>query len=154
MLKLPSELKTTQKRKSSLPDPDLQLEGYKLLGRLGRGGFSDVYVVRRRTTGKLFALKVISKKIAANWKGELVRREFEILRDTRHPLIVQLDCAFTVQDGYIFVMDYCPGGTVFEALKRAGRFEEDRALIYIAEMLLVINYLHENEIIYRDVKAS
>jgi len=52
------------------------------------------------------------------------------------------------------VMDFMPGGELFFHLRRSGRFTEDRARYYIAEILLALEYVHGNQIIYRDLKPE
>ena len=52
-------------------------------------------------------------------------------------------------------LDYCPGGEVFTYLRRAGHFDEDTARFYVAEMVLVLEFLHEHQTIaYRDMKPE
>jgi serine/threonine protein kinase len=52
------------------------------------------------------------------------------------------------------VLEYCPCGDVGDILKKQKRFSEEVAKIYIAEILLAIEYLHSNGIIYRDLKPD
>lgn len=52
-------------------------------------------------------------------------------------------------------LDYCPGGEVFTYLRRAGRFDEDTARFYVAEMVLILEFLHDHQgIAYRDMKPE
>ena len=52
-------------------------------------------------------------------------------------------------------LDYCPGGEVFTYLRRATRFDEDTARFYVAEMVLILEFLHEHQnIAYRDMKPE
>lgn len=51
-------------------------------------------------------------------------------------------------------MEYCPGGDMGQALAKHRRFELDIAKIYAAEIVLAIEYLHKNEIIFRDLKPD
>jgi len=47
-------------------------------------------------------------------------------------------------------MDFCPGGELFNQLKKKGRFDEESAKFYTAETILALQYLHEKlDIIYR-----
>jgi protein kinase A len=52
-------------------------------------------------------------------------------------------------------LDYCPGGEVFSYLRKAKRFDEDTARFYAAEIVLVLEFLHEREgVAYRDLKPE
>ncbi len=50
-------------------------------------------------------------------------------------------------------MEYVNGGELFFHLSREKRFTEDRARFYCAEICLAIGYLHDNQILYRDIKV-
>jgi protein kinase A len=52
-------------------------------------------------------------------------------------------------------LDYCPGGEVFSYLRKAKRFDENTARFYAAEIVLIIEFLHETEgVAYRDLKPE
>jgi RAC serine/threonine-protein kinase len=62
--------------------------------------------------------------------------------------------AFQSKDKLYFVLDYCPGGELFFHLGQLGRFSEDRARFYAAEIVLAISYVHRLGIVYRDLKPE
>jgi len=51
-------------------------------------------------------------------------------------------------------MEYCPGGDLFEQMKIKKKFSEDEARLYLAEIIVAIEFLHKNKIIYRDLKPE
>ena len=51
-------------------------------------------------------------------------------------------------------MEYCPGGDLGKLLRKQGKLDEATAKVYIAEILLSIQYLHKREIIFRDLKPD
>jgi serine/threonine protein kinase len=51
-------------------------------------------------------------------------------------------------------MEYVNGGELFFHLSRERIFPEERTRFYGAEILLALDYLHQNGIIYRDLKVS
>lgn len=134
-------------------DPCYSMEAYKPLQLLGKGGFSRVYLVRKLDSGKIYAMKIISKKYASKWGGELVKREFQLMKEVNHPLIVDLMFAFPTETTYNFVLEFCPGGSLFDNLVKDKCFDLERSLIYFAEILLMIEYLHSMGILFRDFKV-
>ena len=52
------------------------------------------------------------------------------------------------------VMEYMPGGELFTLLRKVGCFPEYVAVLYAAELVLAIEYLHNNNVIYRDLKLE
>lgn len=71
-----------------------------------------------------------------------------------HPFIVKLHCAFQTNSKLYLIMDFINGGELFYHLKRERRFDEDRVRFYAAECVLAIEHLHNNGIIYRDLKPE
>lgn len=53
-----------------------------------------------------------------------------------------------------FVIDFLNGGELFTYLRKEQRFKEDRAKLYVAEIIDAIGCLHQNGIIYRDLKPE
>ncbi|CAM0137822.1 unnamed protein product [Umbelopsis sp. WA50703] len=124
---------------------------------LGKGDVGKVYLVRQKTTEKLYAMKVLSKKemIKRN-KIKRALAEQEILASSNHPFIVTLYHSFQSQDYLYFVMEYCMGGEFFRALQlRPGKcLNEEGARFYAAEVVAALEYLHLMGFIYRDLKPE
>jgi serine/threonine protein kinase len=77
-----------------------------------------------------------------------------VLGYVRHPFIVGLNYAFQTSDKFYFVLDYCAGGELFFHLGKVQRFPEPRARFYAAEITLAIEYVHNLDVIYRDLKPE
>ena len=85
---------------------------------------------------------------------EHAKSERDILFEIKHPFIVRLRFSFQSEDKLYFITDYYNGGTLFYHLKKSICFSEIRAKYYAAELLLALNHLHSQHIIYRDLKLE
>lgn len=85
-------------------------EDFELLQPLGSGSFGDVYVVRYRRTGKLYAMKVLNKNLYVT-RGILryAQAERDVLSSVKSPFIAKLAFAFQTADELVLVMEYCAG---------------------------------------------
>jgi len=63
---------------------------YKILETIGKGSFSSVKKAKKRATGELFAVKVLSKKKMSEEDRIHLKTEVEILKLLDHPNIVRL----------------------------------------------------------------
>jgi serine/threonine protein kinase len=130
-------------------------ESFQLLKVIGRGGFSKVFLVRKKDSGLLFAMKLMEKDfIRQDGKFRQVMCERKIMEKLDHPFIVKLHYAFQTEHDLSFVMDLCAGGELFYLLHQHGRLSEDAARFYFAEILLGLEYLHDRQIVYRDMKPE
>lgn len=62
--------------------------------------------------------------------------------------------AFQTENKLFLVLDYCSGGELFFHLGKVGRFPEARAKFYSAQIILALEYIHQKDIIYRDLKPE
>jgi serine/threonine protein kinase len=67
---------------------------------------------------------------------------------------VGLNYAFQTRDKLFLILEYCPGGDLGKVLEQEKRFDEGRARIYLAEILLALEDLHKRDIIFRDLKPD
>ena len=68
--------------------------------------------------------------------------------------MTKLFSTFQNKDYVFFVMEYLSGGDLFFHLQAEGRFTEERARFYSAEVVLGLQFLHSNGIIHRDLKLE
>mmetsp|Transcript_22774 Transcript_22774/g.26771 ORF Transcript_22774/g.26771 Transcript_22774/m.26771 type:complete len:700 (-) Transcript_22774:222-2321(-) len=139
-------------------DAKLKITDFDLLKVVGKGAFGKVMLVRKRSgadKGNTFAMKVLKKSmIIAKGQVEHTNSERSILREIDHPFIVCLRYAFQSDEKLYLVTDYYSGGSLFYHLRKARGFSENRTRFYAAELLLALCHLHENHIIYRDLKLE
>ncbi|XP_076338043.1 ribosomal protein S6 kinase beta-1-like [Tachypleus tridentatus] len=132
---------------------------FELLRVLGKGGYGKVFQVRKVTgkdTNKIFAMKVLKKAtIVRNQKDTAhTKAERNILEAVKHPFIVDLIYAFQTGGKLYLILEYLSGGELFMHLEREGIFLEDTASFYLSEILLALEHLHKEGIIYRDLKPE
>lgn len=130
---------------------------FQKIKMLGRGDVGKVYLVREKKSGKLFAMKVLSKKeMIERKKIKRALTEQEILATANHPFIVTLYHSFQSEQYLYFCMEYCMGGEFFRALQsRPGKcLSEDGSRFYAAEVTAALEYLHLMGFIYRDLKPE
>lgn len=144
----------------------LRRQDFDLLKTLGTGTFARVWLVKLsgRKTGSgsdggknIFALKILRKVDVIRLKQvEHVRNERNVLAAVAgHPFITTMVASFQDADTLYMLLDYCPGGEVFSYLRRARRFNEPTSQFYAAEIVLVLEFLHEKEAVaYRDLKPE
>ncbi|KAJ3047340.1 RAC-gamma serine/threonine-protein kinase [Rhizophlyctis rosea] len=118
---------------------------------LGRGKFAKVLLCSQKSTQKVYAIKVLHKH---SGDDENSRQESQILRSVQHPFIVGLYYAFQSKERLYLVMEYINGGELYFHVSNFGRFSEERVRFYGAEILLAVDYLHEKDVVYRDLKLE
>jgi protein kinase N len=81
------------------------------------------------------------------------KRIFEVANSMRHPFLVNLFACFQTKSHVCFVMEYAAGGDLMMHI-HADVFTEPRTVFYTGCVVLGLQYLHENKIIYRDLKLD
>ncbi|PHT51206.1 putative serine/threonine protein kinase IRE4 [Capsicum baccatum] len=131
------------------------IDDFEIIKPISRGAFGRVFLARKRSTGDLFAIKVL-KKLDLLRKNDIDRilAERNILITVRNPFVVRFFYSFTSKDYLYLVMEYLNGGDLFSLLKKVGCLEEDVARTYVAELVLALEYLHSLGIVHRDLKPD
>jgi protein-serine/threonine kinase len=138
-------------------------KSFSVIKLLGTGSFGEVFLVilkikfrwKNRDSGKLYAMKVLKKdKIIGRNLTRYAMTERNVMSVSNHPFIVSLQYAFQTEDRLFLVMEYCPGGDLSNYLEAEEYFSEDRARLYLAEIILAIEDLHSRGIIFRDLKPD
>jgi serine/threonine protein kinase len=157
---------------NSLTEPELVIgpKDFKVHAILGKGSFGEVYLVEKIDDKKIYAMKVLYKNniiskhnclplliliiIVEHNLTRYALTEKNVLSNLNHPFIVKLHYSFQTPSKLFMILDFCPGGDLGEHLQVEHRFTEDRAKIYICEILTALEHLHKNNIIYRDLKPD
>jgi len=133
------------------------LEDFHFITVLGRGYFGKVMLAEEKNTKKLLAIKMLRKQYIVekddiqNMMSE--KSVFLRVSSSNHPFFVNLHSCFTNNSCVYFVMEYIQGGDLIYHV-RQDDFTPERAKFYSCEILLALEYLHKNNIIYRDLKLD
>ncbi|KAF8939277.1 hypothetical protein BGZ47_008233 [Haplosporangium gracile] len=136
----------------------VSIDDFQLIKVLGKGCMGKVILVREHKSKKLFALKAISKEwVILQREIEHTKSERNILANVArisHPFLIKLRYSFQSNAQLFMVLDYYPGGDIATQLAKWHRFEPERCLFYAAEIVLGIEELHRQGIVYRDLKPE
>ncbi|KAG0273068.1 hypothetical protein BGZ95_011127 [Linnemannia exigua] len=136
----------------------VSIEDFQLIKVLGRGCMGKVMLVREHKSKRLFALKAISKEwVILQREIEHTKSERNILANVArisHPFLIKLRHSFQSNAQLFMVLDYYPGGDIATQLAKWHKFEPERCLFYAAEIVLGIEELHRQGIVYRDLKPE
>jgi aurora kinase len=122
---------------------------------LGKGNFGQVYLVRHRITGSVYALKVLIKSEIYQRKIEKqIQREIEIQRQLRHPKILKLYGHFHDSKRIFLILEFAGKGELYKHLRKEKKFAEWKAAYYIAQIVTGLKYLHKKRVIHRDIKPE
>ncbi|CAD8110706.1 unnamed protein product [Paramecium sonneborni] len=133
----------------------MSIEDYDILKCIGVGGFSRVYLVRKRDNGLFYAMKLIDKNfILKSNKEIIICNEKYVMEQLNSPYLAKLFYSFETKFYLVFVMEYCAGGELFYHLRKWKRLQEPLAKQYFVQVCLAINELHKFGIVYRDIKPE
>ncbi|KAJ0910238.1 putative protein kinase AGC-MAST family [Helianthus annuus] len=131
------------------------IEDFEIIKPISRGAFGRVFLARKRATGDVFAIKVLKKADMIRKNAvQSILAERDILISARNPFVVRFFYSFTCRENLYLVMEYLNGGDLFSLLKNLGCLEENMARVYIAELVLALEYLHSLNVIHRDLKPD
>ena len=122
---------------------------------IGKGSFGRVTLAQHCPSKRLVALKSVLKADLAS-AGDSFRSssEGDILKRLEHPFLIKLFATLQDAGSIYFVTEYVPGGNFQQQLNTHGQLSERIVRFYSAEIVLALEYLHKNNIMYRDLKPE
>ncbi|EKM82649.1 hypothetical protein AGABI1DRAFT_68456 [Agaricus bisporus var. burnettii JB137-S8] len=128
---------------------------------IGAGSFGKVYLGMDASNGLLMAVKQVELPTGSLPNQErkksmlnALEREIELLKNLQHENIVQYLYS-SVDDEFLNIfLEYVPGGSVATLLRNYGAFEETLVKNFVRQILSGLSYLHERDIIHRDIKGA
>ncbi|TIC03406.1 kinase-like protein [Wallemia mellicola] len=133
------------------------LDNFNFIAVIGKGNFGKVMLAEEKRSSSLFAIKVLKKEfIIENDEVESTRSEKRVFLSAakqRHPFLLGLHSCFQTETRIYFVMEYVSGGDLMLHIQRQ-QFTPRQAKFYASEVLLALEYFHQEGIVYRDLKLD
>ncbi|EEF49828.1 mitogen activated protein kinase kinase kinase 3, mapkkk3, mekk3, putative [Ricinus communis] len=127
---------------------------------IGCGAFGHVYMGMNLDSGELLAVKqvLIAANGATRERAQAHIRELEeevkLLKNLSHPNIVRYLGTVTEEETLNILLEFVPGGSISSLLGKFGSFPEAVIRTYTQQLLLGLEYLHNNGIMHRDIKGA
>eukprot|EP00760_Papus_ankaliazontas_P013203 PhM_4_TR15662/c6_g1_i1/m.3406/K20717/YDA; mitogen-activated protein kinase kinase kinase YODA len=135
---------------------------YKRGAQIGSGAYGTVAIALNELTGELMAVKTIevcADDTQLQRRLSVLQTEIDMLRTLEHPNIVQYYFAERTKLpsgnlGMNIFMEYVPGGSILGVLRQFGALSEVVVASYTEQILLALLYLHESNVVHRDIKSA
>ncbi|XP_064797685.1 serine/threonine-protein kinase greatwall isoform X2 [Oncorhynchus masou masou] len=131
------------------------IEDFVVLKPISRGAFGKVYLARKKSNARLYAIKVVKKADMRDKNmADQMKAERDALALSKSPFVVHLFYCLQSATKVYLVMEYLIGGDVKSLLHIYGYFDEDMSVKYISEVARALDYLHRHGITHRDLKPD
>lgn len=129
---------------------------FEIEGLVARGAFGKVVKVRKKDSGVTYVMKVLSKSRIILENAVQQCKDEALIQVTcgQHPFIVNCLHFWQSKKHLFLVIDYVPDGELLELWKQYATFPEDVVLIFIAELAITLDYLHNAGVMHRDLKME
>lgn len=142
-------------------EPGTQLDNYRIVRMIGRGGMGAVYLAEHTSLQKQYAIKVLPEELSGDSRfRERFREEGRRMASLEHPGILPIYYAGEWEGRHYFAMEYLSGGDLEGRMKAQTEngtieplpVEEVRAIL--VQLLEALSYAHEKGVIHRDLKPA
>jgi len=124
---------------------------------LGRGSYANVFLGRHTKTAEVVAIKAMDWDRLTKGKDKLrqaLENEIRIMSESDHPNIVRLYDSLREGCNLNLILEYCGGGSLEEYLLKKGPLPEEEVLHWLHELALGLKFLHDRNIVHRDIKPG
>lgn len=134
--------------------PSRLMEKYEKLSQVGEGSYGKVYKCRARDTGQLVAIKKFQESEEDPLIKKIALREIRMLKNLKHPNLVNLIEVFRRKRKLHLVFEYCERTVLNELEKHPKGVPMPTTTSIIWQTLQAVNYCHMHNCIHRDVKPE
>lgn len=144
------------KQDKSFLQRKMQITDFHVVRKLRQGNFGKVYVCFNHKTEKLYAIKVLDRiYVEKSQIIQYIMNEEQILRTVpRHPFIVSFYKLLKDTNFIYFIMEFIEGEDLFDVITKVISFSLEHARFLMGQVLLMMEHMHSNRIIYRDLKPE
>ena len=136
-------------------DESNPLPNYTLQNSVGEGTFGIVYLGIHNSTGEKVAIKILEKaKILESDEIERINREIKFLKKFKNINIIKIYEIIETKTNIYFVMEYAPGGELFNYIVKKKRLDEKEASFFFAQIVYALDFIHKHNIVHRDIKPE
>ncbi|WVR03489.1 hypothetical protein IAU60_000480 [Kwoniella sp. DSM 27419] len=153
---------------SSSREGDAKTIGQWRIGRtIGKGSSGRVKIAKHSVTGKYAAIKIVPKGLILTSRMSMseagaradkvllgIEREIVIMKLIDHPNVLNLYDVWETSTELYLIMEYVPGGELFDYLVKRGRLPMSEALHYFQQIIHAVDYCHRFNICHRDLKPE
>ncbi|XP_048579537.1 calcium-dependent protein kinase 21 isoform X2 [Nematostella vectensis] len=150
---LAKQVEMKQKEKEELIKYGSADEFYDMNEEIGKGAYGIVKKCVDKATGQTYAAKVVTTS-NSNLRKETMR-EIEVMRKLgSHKKLVGLIDAYHTPFEIVMILEFIPGGELFERIIEEDYLMEEDAIYYVHQVLLALDYMHGNNIVHLDLKPE
>nr|DBA23563.1 TPA: hypothetical protein GDO54_014467 [Pyxicephalus adspersus] len=122
---------------------------------LGKGGFAKCYEMTDLTTNKIYAAKIIPhSRVSKPHQRDKIDKEIELHRTLNHRHVVQFYHYFEDKENIYILLEYCSRRSMAHILKTRKVLTDPEVRYYLKQIVSGLKYLHEQEILHRDLKLG
>jgi serine/threonine-protein kinase len=142
-------------RAEDVEEGTIILDRYRVLSRIGSGGFSTVFLVEDRVISDQVILKILSHHLSLD-EGSMARfvQELKLSRKITHPNVIRIHDLLEIGKARAISMEYFPGQDLGRILDECRTFPADRTVSVVQQICAGLSAAHEVGIIHRDVKPA
>ena len=134
----------------------VSLNSFTTISVIGEGTYSKIILVKKKDNSKYFAMKTLKKSLLKEKKKEnYIKNEINTIDlITDNNFLIKHFWTFQTKNKFHFILEYCPGGDLFNLLEKKRKLTIAQTKFYTAQIILALEHLHNKKLIYRSLKPE